>query len=145
VRNLIFNYATEYSHKHDSIAPARKFKLTDKEYDDYKIYLKDKNFDYQTETELTFQKLKEMATREKYMDNASAEFEALQAKLSHNRFTDLELFKTDIKELLEEEITSRYYYSAGRIANSIRKDSQIRAAINIIHEPEKYASMLNMK
>jgi carboxyl-terminal processing protease len=142
LRNLIFNYATEYVHKHDSIAPAKKFAFTDKEYENYVAYLQDKFFDYQTETELTFQKLKEIAAREKYMENASSEFEALQAKLSHDRFKDLELFKDDIKELLEEEIASRYYYNEGRIANTMRKDSQLRAAADMLREPVKYTSVL---
>jgi len=145
VRNLIFSYATEYVHKHDTIAPPQKFALTDKEYDDYVAYLQDKFFDYQTETELTFQKLKDIATREKYMENSEEEFKALQTKLSHDRFKDLELFKTDVKELLEEEIASRYYYNAGRIANTMRKDTQIQAAVNILKEPEKYAETLNLK
>jgi carboxyl-terminal processing protease len=145
VRDLIFSYATEYVQKHDSIAPAKKFALTDREYGDYVAYLQNRFFDYQTETELTFQKLKDVATREKYMENASAEFEALQAKLSHDRFKDLELFKDDIKELLEEEIASRYYYNAGRIANTMRKDSQVRAAVDMLREPGKYASVLSPK
>jgi len=145
MRNLIFAYATEYVKKHDSIAPAKKFTLTDPEYKDFVYYLNDKYFDYQTETELLFQKLKEAAIRERYMDKASAEFEAMQAKLSHDRNMDLELFKDDIKELLEEEIASRYYYNSGRIANTIRKDSQIKAAVNILREPEKYASTLKGK
>jgi len=143
VRNLIFNYATEYANKYDSIAPAQKFALTDEEYDDYVAYLQDKYFDYQTETELTFQRLKEIATRERYMENAMAEFAALQAKISYDRSKDLELFKDDIKELLEEEIISRYYYSTGQIANSLRKDSQIRIAVDILQKPEIYASTLN--
>jgi len=143
VRNLIFSYATEYVKKHDSIAPAKKFALTDKEYEDYVAYLQDKFFDYQTETELMFLKLKDIATREKYMENALAEFEALQAKLSHDRFKDLVLFKKDVKELLEEEIVLRYYYNAGRIANTIRKDSQLQTAANVLMEPEKYVAVLN--
>ena len=145
VRNLIFSYATLYAHQHDSIAPAGKFKLTDKEYNDYVTYLRDKFFDYQTETELTFQKLKDVATREKYMEDASAEFEVLQAKLSHDRLKDLEIFRDDVKELLEEEIASRYYYNAGRIANTMRKDTQIRAAVDVLRDKGKYAVLLNGK
>ena len=145
IRNLIFSYATEYVKKHDSIATAKKFALSDKEYDDYVAYLQDKFFDYQTETELMFLKLKDVATREKYMENVAAEFEALQAKLSHDRFKDLVLFKDDIKDLLEEEIVSRYYYNTGRIASAMRKDGQIQTAVNMLLEPEKYTALLNQK
>ena len=142
VRNLIFSYATEYTHQHDTISPAKKFTLTEKEYEDYVAYLQDKFFDYQTETELTFQKLKDIAARERYMENASAEFDALQAKLSHDRFKDLELYKADIKELLEEEISSRYYYQAGRIANTLRKDTQIHVAVNMLNDTKNYSAIL---
>ena len=141
-RNLIFNYATEYAHKHDSIAPAKKFRLTDKEYDDYLVYLQDKYFDYQTETEQTFQRLKEAAVREKYLENATAEFEALQAKLSLDRFKDLQLFKDEIKDLLEEEISSRYYYLAGRISNSLRNDEQLSTAVAMLRDLDQYEAIL---
>ena len=144
MNNLIFKYATEYVNKRDTIAPAKTFRLTDKEYDEYVAYLQDKQFDYQTETEMTFKKLIEAATREKYMENAASEFEAMQAKLSHDRFKDLELFKNDVKELLEEEISSRFYYSTGRIANTISNDNQIFAAVEMLQKPEKYAAILNL-
>ena len=145
LRHLIFSYATEYTYKHDSIAPAKKFTLTDKEYEDYVVYLQNKFFDYQTETELTFLKLKEIAARERYMEDASDEFKALQIKLSHDRLKDLDLFKDDIKELLEEEISSRYYYNSGRIANTMRKDSQILAAAHVLCDSEKYVSALKQQ
>ena len=142
VRQLIFSYATEYTRKHDSIASAKIFALSDKEYEEYVAYLQNKFFDYQTETELTFLKLKEIATRERYMEHASEEFAALQKKLSHDRFQDLEIYKKDVKELLEEEITSRYYYAAGRIANTLRKDTQVQAAVHLLADSEIYAAVL---
>lgn len=142
VRNLIFNYATLYAHRHDSIGQAEDFELSDKEYDDYVAYLQDKFFDYQTETELTFLKLKQLAEKEKYIEDASAEFDALYAKLSHDRFKDLEIHRKDVKDLLSEEIVSRYYYNAGKIANSIQKDSQIKVAKKVISEEGRYLSIL---
>ncbi len=145
LNNLIFDYATIYANQHDSIAPASKFALTDQEYAAYMAYLRDKTFDYQTESEVAFQKLKEAANRDKYLESATAEFNALQAKLSHDRFKDLELFKDDVKELLGEEIAVRYYYNAGRIAYSVQTDAQIKMAVDILNKQEKYKSLLNEK
>jgi carboxyl-terminal processing protease len=142
VRNLIFNYATLYSQKHDSIAGARNFALTDSEYDEFVAYLQDKFFDYQTETEQTFVKLKQLAEKDEYIEDASAEFDALYAKLSHDRFKDLEIHRADVKELLSEEIVARYYYNAGKIANTIRYDSQIKTAMETLREAGKYETLL---
>ncbi|MDR3093207.1 MAG: S41 family peptidase [Bacteroidales bacterium] len=142
VRNLIFNYATLYSQKHDSIAGARNFALTDNEYAEFVAYLQDKFFDYQTETEQTFAKLKQQAEKDESIGDASAEFDALYAKLSHDRFKDLEIHRADVKELLSEEIVARYYYNAGKIANSLRYDSQITASVETLRETDKYKTLL---
>ncbi|MDR1666878.1 MAG: S41 family peptidase [Bacteroidales bacterium] len=143
VRNLIFDYATLYAGQHDSIAPAGDFELTDREYDEYVAYLQDKFFDYQTETEFTFLKLKQLAEKEKYIEDASAEFDALYAKLSHDRLKDLEIHRKDVKNLLSEEIAARYYYNAGKIANSIQKDTQIKVALEVLGEEGKYHAILH--
>ena len=143
-QNLIFKYATLYANKHDSIAPAKKFQLTDEEYQEYIEFLHDKHFEYQTETEIALNRLIETATREKYVETAANELKALQTKLSSVRLNDLTLFKNDIKALLEEEISFRYYLDAGRVANTIRNDRQIQAAVDILREPNKYASLLNI-
>ncbi|GHT21168.1 peptidase S41 [Bacteroidia bacterium] len=142
MRNLIFDYATLYAQKYDSIAGARNFVLSDSEYDEFVAYLQDKSFDYQTETEQTFAKLKQQAEKDKSIEDASAEFEALYAKLSHDRFKDLEIHRADVKELLSEEIVARYYYNAGKIANTLRYDLQIKAAMEILKETGEYKALL---
>jgi carboxyl-terminal processing protease len=145
VRNLIFDYATEYVHTHDTIAPANEFALDDREYAAYVAWLQDKSFDYETESERIFRRLKTVATHERYMEKAAEEFALLEAKMTHDRFADLELFKADVKELLEEEICSRYYYSAGRTANTLRRDNQLKMAVAVITTPDAYASVLNVQ
>ncbi|MDR1673067.1 MAG: S41 family peptidase [Bacteroidales bacterium] len=144
VRNLIFHYATLYASRHDTIPQATNFQLSDTEYNDFVAYLQDKFFDYQTETELTFLKLKQLAEKEKYISDISAEFAALEAKLSHDRFRDLEIHREEVKELLSEEIAARYYYNAGKIANTMKNDMQLKAALNVLTEKEKYRSILNL-
>ncbi len=50
---------------------------------------------------------------EGYLNVASDEFKALEAKLHPNLDNDLELFKGDIKSMIESEIVQRYYYKKG--------------------------------
>ncbi|MDR1864007.1 MAG: S41 family peptidase [Bacteroidales bacterium] len=143
VRNLIFNYATIYTLQHDTILPARDFKLSDREYDEFIAYLQDKFFDYQTEMEMTFLKLKQLAEKEQFIGDVTAEMDALQAKLNHDRFRDLEIHREDVKELLCEEIVARYYYNAGKIANTMRNDTQIKTAVSVLAEQDRYNELLN--
>ncbi len=143
LQNFIFKYATVYSLQHDTI-PFKNFGITDKDYDGFVSYLKSHDFDYQTETESSFAKLKESARRERYWESAEPEFDALQTKLAHDRFKDLEVFKDEIKDLLNEEISARYYYSAGRISASIAKDAQIEMALDMLKDSGKYRQLLGL-
>ena len=52
--------------------------------------------------------------------------------------------KTIIQQLLAEEIASRYYYNSGRIANSLRHDSEIDAALEVLTQPKQYHSILTV-
>jgi carboxyl-terminal processing protease len=141
-KNLIFDYATLYRLKHENIAPAKQFKLSEKDYDEFITFLSDKEYDYTTESEETLQKLKGIAETEKYYDNIRAEYDNLYDKLKHNKKDDLYKFREEIKELLTEEIVSRYYYQNGRIENSISNDSEVKEAIAVLKDKNRYNTIL---
>lgn len=144
VRNFyIFDYATQYRLKHDSILEADKFALTDEDYSAFVTYLADKDINYETETEKQLRKLKETATKEKYFKYADKEYEELEAKLVLDKSGDLMKFKDEIKELLENEIISRYYYQKGRIISSLSKDPVVDKAIEVLENKETYTGILN--
>ena len=68
---------------------------------------------------------------------ASEEFEALKAKLEPNLDKDLKHFEDEIKELLEDEIVSRYYYQKGAIRAAINDDKGIEKAIEELHSTNR--------
>jgi len=138
----IFDYATQYRLNHESIAPASEFHLTDKEYDDFIAYLSDKNITYETETEKQLKKLKEVATKEKYFQLADEEYKSLEDKLVLDKSGDLMKFKDEIKEILENEIISRYYFQKGRIQASLNNDPTVSKAIEILGNKEIYTGIL---
>jgi carboxyl-terminal processing protease len=142
-RNFIFNYATEYVTKHDTLSSPAQFKLTDIEYDQFKDYLINNNFDYQTETEEAFIKLSTSAAQEKYLTEAKDEFKALAKKLSHDKLKDLNTYKDEISELLKEEIISRYYFQRGRIETSLSTDNHVSKAIEVLNSKQLYSGILD--
>jgi carboxyl-terminal processing protease len=144
-KNLLFDYATEYASRHDSIQSPRKYSITDEEYESFIKFLKDKPFDYETETEAKLNELINSAKKEKYYSISENEFNALKSKLSHNREKDLQMFKEEIKDLLTEEIVSRYYYQKGRIEYSLLSDNQVVKAIEFLNDSLQYNKVLNTK
>ena len=145
VKNYLFDYATDYAGKHKSIADPTKFTLTDAEFNDFTKWLDKKDYSYKTETESELDSLKAIAVKEKYYDENKAEFDALKAKLSHDKKQDLQKNKDAVKQMLENEIVSRYYFSKGRIAQNMQHDKELDKALALIASPAELEALLKVK
>ena len=141
-KNHIFKYATEYVLKHEKIAPAKDFKLTEKEFDEFIMYLQDKDYSYKTDSELALDAFKKNSEQEKYYVNIKSEYETLVNKVKTDKKDDLVKFRTEIKQFLEEEIVSRYYYQVGRIEQIVKADTDIKTAIEVLSTDGKFKSVL---
>jgi carboxyl-terminal processing protease len=141
-QDLIFDFATDFRIKNESIADARDFKLTDAMYNDFLTFLKDKEYTYTTSTMKEFENLKKIATKEKYSEGAQAEFDALLKKISPDKTEDLKRFKDEITWFLENEIISRYYYEDGRIEMSLVNDPFIIEAKKVLDDNARYNGIL---
>ncbi len=141
-KNYIFDYATDYARQHPTIPVASKFSLTDAEFDQFAKWLENKDYSYKTETEEGLDSLQRMAMREKYYDDTKDQFEALRSKLSHDKKQDLLKHKEQVKEMLENEIASRYYYVRGRIAQGLQYDKELDKALSLLQQPADYQKTL---
>ena len=143
MKSLIFDYATEYALKHDSIPSAREFKFTDEDYNDFVAWLQDKEFDYETKSTKDLDDLIETAKKEKYFAQSEEAFEELTAKLAHDKDKDLQTFKDEIIELLSEEIVSRYYYQKGKMEVILETDPIIEKAVSVLNDTKEYNAILD--
>ena len=142
--DMIFDYATQYVIKHPAIAKVEDFQLTEADYSDFKEMLKKRNFSYDRQSEAMLKKLKEMAEFEGYLENASEEFSALEKKLQHNLELELDRFSKDIKPLLAEEILKRYYFEKGAVQETLKDDSDLKKALEVLQNPEEYKMVLTV-
>ena len=140
--DMIFDYATQYVIKHPTIAKVEDFQLTDADYSDFKEMLKKRNFSYDRQSEAMLKKLKEMAEFEGYLEGASEEFAALEKKLQHNLDLELDRFAKDIKPLIAEEIVKRYYFEKGAVQETLKDDSDLKKALEVLQNPEEYKKVL---
>ena len=141
-KNFIFNYSTDYVSKHQSIAPAGTFKLTDLEYNQFKELVIKDTFDYSTASEEVLKKMRKTAEEEGYYEDSKAEYEALFKKVTPSKQRDLEKFNSEIKELIENEIVSRYYFQKGRAEHAFRDDVFIDKAKEILQNKTSYNTIL---
>lgn len=139
---LVFDFATKFKFDHDSIGPAAEFQVDDAIYAEFEAFLKDKEYDYTTESEVLLERMEKTAKEEKYFDRISAEFTQLEEKLMHNKAEDLQTFKPEISEMLRSEIVGRYYYQEGRIAAMLQDDPDVLKAQELLNAPAEYSALL---
>jgi carboxyl-terminal processing protease len=132
-KDLFFDFATNYRLKNSEIGPAEDFKISDALYQEFVDFVKDKKFDYDTETMDAFKKLEEVAKKERYYDHAKAQIEALHAELAPDRTEELTRFRTDIEEVLRNEIVGRYYYQTGRAKAALVTDPAVKSAVDVLN------------
>lgn len=141
-RFLVFDYANYFFRKNSSIPPANEFEITDAIYNDFMVFLSDKDYEYETRSERFLSELKEASKNEKYFEAIEKEYEALQQKMMHNKEEDLLTFRSEISMLLKEEIASRYYHQKGRVMASLSEDREVARAIEILSNGNGYRSIL---
>lgn len=137
---VLFDFVTEYTHRHPQIDAPEKFDISDDEYDKFKAYAIEHKFSYDKQSEKVLKQLKTVAKFEGY--DVENEIKALEAKLIHNEDYDFEHWKPEIKKLLNSEIMLRYYYRKGSVRNSLNRDKTLDAAMAILNAPKAYSDIL---
>ena len=142
-KNHVFNFATQYVLKHDSISNAKNFRLTDDEYQSFITYLLDNEYDYQTSTGKGLKALKKRAEKDSILVDIASEIKLIEDKIILKKKSDLKKFKSQIKGFLEIEIASRYFFQIGKIESSLGNDFFVDEAVEILTNKERYTSVLS--
>ncbi len=144
-KGLLFEYANKYTNDHQSIKPAKDFQLSDEEYQAFVNWLSSKEYDYTTQVEKSVEDLITYAKKEKYYEDIQEQIKSLKTKMYHNKDSDLQKFKPELKEMLEQEIVSRYYLQKGFVEASFDDDVDIRAAVDVLNNNSRYGQLLKGK
>lgn len=138
----IFNFANQFKAENDSIPSARGFVVTEQIYDRFKQFLNDKEYEYETDTEKAITDLIDDAESEKYLSDIEVELNQLKEKMNTSKENDIERFKSEIMEVMEMEIATRYYYQKGKIESTIKHDRELAEAINLLDDVHRYHAIL---
>lgn len=141
-KNLIFDYATEFVRKHESIPSAKDFVITEEIYSDFVNYLKDKDYSYTSPTEYSLKEFSDIAKKDKCDEDILAQIENLKLQIEKDKKNDLYKFKDEISEFLLSEIVVRYYNQKGRVEAFVNHDKEVKQAIELLHNKTKYNSIL---
>ncbi len=137
----IFNYVTRYYYKNPALGDKIPT-VTDADYADFKKFLKEEKFVFDTETELALKKTLEAAKKEKIDEDIKAEFQQLLTALQKSDETQLNKHQAEIKELILDEIIRRYQYKEGLYQYYTKNNSEIKKATALLSNPTEYNKIL---
>jgi carboxyl-terminal processing protease len=88
------------------------------------------------------QDLEKKAKEENYLGAIEADLKAMRTKIEEDKAQDIYKYKAQIKNLLEREIVSRYYYEKGKIELGLQNDEEIKEAIKVLNDEILYKKLL---
>lgn len=140
--DALFDYCVEYRNTHKEIAPPAEFRLSDSEYEAFKAYLKQKGFTYDRQSLRALDMLRQIARREGYAEEARAEFDALQSRLTHDEDFDFRRWEREIRRVVERTIVGFYYHERGAAEYEMRDDKDLDAAVALLRDDARYRALL---
>jgi carboxyl-terminal processing protease len=144
-KNIIFDFVTKFQSAHKSIDSVEVFTLSDVDYSDFVTFAKSKQFDFQSETDKQIKALEDDAKNESYLSSVKDEIDALKKKIANEKKNDFTKYKEQIKQIIGSEIASRYYYQKGRIRFNIGHSKDLKEAIAILKDKQRYNAILSGK
>lgn len=115
----------------------KSFALDSATYDDFVAFMKDKEVPYESETRRALKSLRKAAEGERYTE-LDKRLEELEAEVRDDTQTNLETYRREISETLENEIILRYAYSQEVIEHSLPGDGEVRRAVEVLSSPDEY-------
>lgn len=125
----------------DSIDPST-YVLSEDAYARFSQFVLDQDVKYTTESYQLLESLKESAVREDRFNENIKTFIDLDSIFSANISRDLKKYKDEISFFIENEIISRTHYQSGRIEASLKYDSCVTKALEVLNADSLYYHIL---
>jgi carboxyl-terminal processing protease len=139
--NAIFNYATQYRYD-NNIKRWEDFSFTDKDFQGFLKYLKNNDFDFETQTEFRFRQALKRAEKDGLKKQIHSSFKELMTSIAGAKEKKITEKKQEIIALLKTEILKQYFYKNGLYAYQVLNNPEIRAAVEVLNNENKYRKIL---
>lgn len=139
--NAIFDFATEYYYTHQ-MTDWSNFAVKESDFQDFVRFLKQNNFEYETQTETEFAEALRRAEDDELDKDISASYNQLMAAIDVSKEKAVVAKKAEIMSLLSDEILKRYFYREGLYDYQVVNNPEIMKAVNILNDEKKYRKIL---
>lgn len=139
--DAIFNYVTQYVNKNPNIGTTIP-NLTDADFTAFKNYIKAQKFSIDTKTELALKEVMEQAKKENIDSNIKIQYDALLTSLQKAEESEIDKSKTELMNLIKDEIIKRFQYKEGLYQYYTKNNSEIKRATQLLNTHAEYNKII---
>jgi carboxyl-terminal processing protease len=140
---LVFEFASRYCAEHPVKPDLKSFRLSDKDFENFLSYAKSQKFSYTSALEDDLSKLVDVAKKERYYDQLSRELKELESSVQASKSNDLISYKTEIINILQEQIGFHYDLYEGQAEVALKNDKSIKEATKVLNDSLRYNKLLS--
>ena len=140
-KSMFFDFAIQYVSEHPDIKP--DFDVTDAMLEDFRQYLKDKEFDYKTSMQYALEQLQETVKEENKDSVFSEQLANLEKLIENEKSSDFDQSKDFIKRMIKRDVIQAIAGERGVYEHLwLHTDKAVLKAVKIMQEDGEYAKML---
>ena len=127
---------------HNDVVDIRTFSITDADYADFCSFIADKDVPYESATRRALMILEESLEKDQYTESLGGVVESLKAQLKDDKMSNMQTYRDDIMEALNDNIVLRYSYQEGLQERMAVDDNEVDQAVELLLDKERYMGIL---
>ncbi len=128
--DLMFNFATYYSSRFDSIS--KNFEVNDKIFGEFEKYIKNKEYTYLSPTADYLREIDKIMTKTNYPKQVINNLKSLKKSIEKEDKKDLRKYKKEISQIIRYEILRRFHPESYILKESLSEDKDFKTANSIL-------------
>ena len=142
-KGYIEDFVDDYMRRHPEPVDVDRFALTDADYADFTVFMKDKDVEFQSESKQALAQLREKAKQERYLDRIESQLAEIERGLKDDKESNLKLYRKELSQIIEDEIILRSHYAQGVTRHRLHSDEEVKAAIELLGDKDRYRTILS--
>ncbi len=142
-QSMMFNYASLYANTHENLS--KDFQITQEMLNDFKKFLKDRDFEFNSEVREQLEALREAAKSNALGEKLDDSLNALEAQIAASERDYFQENIEFIKHELAMEISAKLWGTKSKIEVSFSQDNDLKEALDILKNTERYEAILKRK
>lgn len=140
----LFNYCIDYKRRHESVEAPDRFVFTDGDYDDFKMFMLENGFVYETSSWNRVQDFYKEALAEGIAPQVEESYNRLRDDILSSISGELDRVRPQAKRVVSRMLMRMYYYDRGMYAYDLLGDRDVHEAVKVLGDRERYSKILYM-